>query len=113
MDSGSDTEPNFDDSLEIDDQSTAVTPPVTPTLELPKRFQPKRYSQYKLTYTTSQSMSSVDDMTIDVVIEPARNSGVTKSLTETDTAEPAETHDCTESDLTQALCWIRHQLVST
>ena len=115
MDSNNnDTDDHFDDSLEMDDDASPPPTPTTPTLaQLPKRFRPKQYNKYKMIYTTIQPKTSLDDLTIGVVIEPEVDSGVITSLPEPQPMECEEdTNDCTETDLTQALSWIRQELVS-
>ena len=94
-----------------------LTPPVpvpktTTTKEttcpLPGRFQPKMYKQYKMTYNTKQPQTSFDDVTIDVIIEPELDIEIATAPKE-ETSVPVE---CGEGELTQALTWIKSQLVS-
>ena len=107
--SNTDTEDQFDDSLEMDEPPPEVLS--ASGLNLPERFRPRQYNKYKMTYTTIPAESSLEELTIGVVVQPQvdDNDDVTP-LTHVQSA--AERPDCTGDDVTQALTWIRHQLVS-
>lgn len=110
--STTDTDECFDDSLEMDDTPEVLRPqilePEVSNIVLPPRFRPKHHNNYTMTYTTIKPQSSFEELTIGVVIRP----DIKNDVIDVNNEQTTGTGSSSLSDMTQALSWIRHQLVS-